>query len=200
MPLCVGPWAGTSKLTTMSGFFLSIWKAVTDSLLFLLSLKAYVSFSVSRLVARTRYGVDLNLNLNHALDSVDQAHNYARLDWHKGMSVCLVQHTVDLEIALSNSAVQRLGLVWAAGDWAIEWMYRWIRCVELRNSAVAHRPARTEDPVVGPKCDGLVCFSLLLALNFVVVDENNRSAPVVRRRVFSDCKKAVIWQLHAVTP
>lgn len=26
MPLCVGLWAGTSNLTTMSGFFLSVWK------------------------------------------------------------------------------------------------------------------------------------------------------------------------------
>lgn len=55
-------------------------------------------------------------------------------------------------IGVSNPRVQRFGLVWAAGLSNIhEWMCRWIRCVELRNSGVAHRPARSADPVVVKK-------------------------------------------------
>lgn len=47
------------------------------------------------MVVRIRYSVDLRLNRSHALDLGEQALNYARLERHKGLALCLRQQTVD---------------------------------------------------------------------------------------------------------
>lgn len=65
---------------------------------------------------RIRDDVDSRLNQNHALDFGDQAHNYARLERHKGDTLFqTIRCSLCFLIGINNPRVLRFGLVWAAG-------------------------------------------------------------------------------------
>lgn len=65
---------------------------------------------------RTRYGVDSRLNQSHALDFVDQAHNYARLERQKGVAFYFKKPAVNLYIGIGNPRVQRFWFSLGSGD------------------------------------------------------------------------------------
>lgn len=93
-------------------------------------------------------------NQNRALDFLGTERTITHVwERQKGVAICFRQHArytvLSFMYTLSTSPTGWFSLGCRGLSNSHDWMYRWMRCVELRNSGVAHRPARSEEPVVG---------------------------------------------------